>query len=41
MLREQARKRKMRTLRERGIELARSGITTLEEVIKGTQAEES
>lgn len=41
MLREQARKRNMRTLRERGIELARAGATTLEEVIKGTQAEES
>lgn len=41
MLREQARKRNMRTLRERGIELARAGTTTLEEVIKGTQAEES
>ena len=41
MLREQARERNMRTLRERGIELARAGSTTLEEVIKGTQAEES
>ena len=38
-LREMARKRKMRTLRERGMELARSGRTTLEEVVRNTQAE--
>ncbi|HIA39014.1 MAG TPA: type II/IV secretion system protein [Planctomycetes bacterium] len=41
LLREQARKRNMRTLRERAIELARAGRTTLEEVIKGTQAQDS
>lgn len=40
MLREQAKKRNMRTLRERGLELARSGRTTLEEILKGTQAQE-
>lgn len=39
VLREEARKRKMRTLRERGIELARAGQTTLEEVLHGTQGE--
>jgi type IV pilus assembly protein PilB len=40
LLREEARKRNMRTLRERGIELARAGRTTLDEVAKGTQAQE-
>ncbi|MBC8371916.1 MAG: Flp pilus assembly complex ATPase component TadA [Planctomycetes bacterium] len=40
MLREQARKRNMRTLRERGLELARAGRTTLDEILKGTQAED-
>ncbi len=39
VLREQARKRKMKTLRERGLELARQGRTTLEEVLQGTQGE--
>lgn len=37
-LRELARKRKMRTLRERGLELARAGGTTLEEVVRGTHS---
>jgi type IV pilus assembly protein PilB len=41
LLRELARKRKMKTLRERGIELAREGRTTLEEVLRGTQGDES
>ncbi|MHC4823995.1 MAG: GspE/PulE family protein [Planctomycetota bacterium] len=40
VLRDQARKRKMQTLRERGIALAREGKTTLEEVLHGTQGEE-
>lgn len=40
-LRDLARKRKMRTLRERGLQLARSGRTTLEEVVRNTQAEGS
>jgi len=41
LLRELARKRKMKTLRERGIELAHEGRTTLEEVLRGTQGDES
>jgi len=41
LLRELARKRKMKTLRERGIELAREGRTTLEEVLRGTQGDDS
>ena len=41
LLRELARERKMKTLRERGIELAREGRTTLEEVLRGTQGDES
>ena len=40
-LRDLARKRKMRTLRERGLQLARCGRTTLEEVVRNTQAEGS
>jgi len=40
VLREEARKRKMRTLRERGLTLAREGKTTLEEVLHGTQGED-
>jgi len=39
-LRRAAAKKKMRTLRERGLELARSGVTTLDEVVKSTQSEE-
>jgi type IV pilus assembly protein PilB len=39
VLRDMARQKKMRTLRERGLQLARSGRTTLEEVIRNTQAE--
>jgi type IV pilus assembly protein PilB len=38
-LRELARKRKMRTLRERGLELARAGGTTLEEIVRGTHSD--
>ncbi|TAH36340.1 MAG: type II/IV secretion system protein [Planctomycetota bacterium] len=38
-LREQARARKMRTLRERGLALARAGRTSLEEILRETQAE--
>jgi|FLOH01.1.fsa_nt_gi type IV pilus assembly protein PilB len=41
LLRELARKRKMKTLRERGIELAHESRTTLEEVLRGTQGDES
>jgi len=40
VLREEARKRKMQTLRERGLALAREGKTTPEEVLHGTQGEE-
>ncbi|MGB0952551.1 MAG: GspE/PulE family protein [Planctomycetota bacterium] len=40
VLRDQARKRKMQTLRERGLALAREGKTTPEEVLHGTQGEE-
>jgi len=40
VLRDEARKRKMRTLRERGLTLAREGKTTLEEVLHGTQGED-
>ena len=39
-LRKAAAKRKMRTLRERGIRLAQDGITTLDEVVRATQSEE-
>ena len=39
-LRKAAAKRKMRTLRERGIQLAQDGITTLDEVVRATQSEE-
>lgn len=39
VLREEARKRKMRTLRERGLELAQAGQTTLDEVLHGTQGD--
>ncbi len=38
-LRDLARQRKMRTLRERGLALARAGRTTLAEVVRGTQAD--
>ncbi len=38
-LRDLARERKMRTLRERGLALARAGRTTLEEVVRNTQAQ--
>jgi type IV pilus assembly protein PilB len=38
-LRDLARQRKMRTLRERGLALARAGQTTLAEVVRGTHAE--
>ena len=40
-LRELARERKMATLRERGLELAEQGVTTLEEVLRGTQGDDS
>ena len=40
VLRDEARKRKMQTLRERGLALAREGKTTPEEVLHGTQGEE-
>lgn len=40
VLREEARKLKMQTLRERGLALAREGKTTPEEVLHGTQGEE-
>ena len=39
-LRKVARSRKMRTLRERGIELAVSGRTTLDEILQQTQSED-
>jgi type II secretory ATPase GspE/PulE/Tfp pilus assembly ATPase PilB-like protein len=39
-LRKVARRRKMRTLRERGIELAVSGRTTLDEILQQTQSED-
>jgi type IV pilus assembly protein PilB len=38
-LRDLARQRKMRTLRERGLALARTGRTSLSEVVRGTHAE--
>lgn len=40
VLREEARKLKMQTLRERGLALAREGKTTPDEVLHGTQGEE-